>query len=317
MKSRTALDSVGSIAEQQYGLFTTQQAESVGVPRLTLSRLNADGLLKRVTHGVYRVHGAPRDIHEDLRAGWLALDPARTAPERLRDRDTPIAVSHRSAASVHSIGDLPADTHHFTSTARKQSSRARVTVPRTPVGSASLEVVEGLPVTTVERTIADLVRTEADVSHAADAAGDADARGSLRHDILARELESVAAKVRATSGLDAVEHLLAYRGLDTASLANAVLANSGFQRTLDAFRTELGMSASAAFAEMVVMPPGLADASRRIAEALKASGAIEAMMRPVLAAMAANALDPTYAALRSAARTAMPTIGAARSPSDA
>jgi hypothetical protein len=312
---------------------------------------------------VYRVHGAPRDLHEDLRADWLALDPARTAPERLRDRDTPIAVSHRSAASVHGIGDLPADTHHFTSTARKQSSRARVTVPRTPLESASLEIVEGLPVTTVERTIADLVRTEADVSHVADAAGDADARGSLRHDILARELESVASKVRAASGLDAVEHLLAYRGLDTSSLANAVLANSGFQRRLDAVRAELETSAGAAFANMVVMPPGLADASRRIAEAmqpmiaaqssisgidailernrsaftealkasgaieammspalteaLKASGAIEAMMRPVLAAMAANALDPAYAALRSAARTAMPTIEATRSPNDA
>lgn len=284
MKAITALEAIGTIAEQQYGLFTTQQAESVGVPRLTLSRLNDDGLLERVTWGVYRVHGTPRDINEFLRADWLALDPARTAPERLADRARPIVVSHRSAASVHCIGDLPADTHHFTSTVRKQSGRARVTVPRTPLDPASVAIVEGLPVTTIERTIADLARTEADVSHVADAAADADARGALRHDILARELEPVAGKLGARSGHDAVEQLLEYRGLDTGSLATAVLANSGFQASLDAIRDSLAAGASAAFA----------------------NAALDTITKPVLEAIAQNALSPAYAALRSAAHAPPP-----------
>lgn len=281
MQATAALDNVADLAEQQYGLFTTQQAESVGVPRLTLSRLNDDGLLERVAWGVYRVHGVPRDINESLRAGWLALDPTRMAPKRLADRSTHFTVSYRSAASLHGIGDLPASTHHFTSAVRKQSERARVTVPRTPLDSESVAVVEGLPVTTIERTIADLVKTEADLSQVADAAADADARGALRHDILARELDSVATKMGARSGRDAVEHLLEYRGLDTNSLAQAVLADCGFQASLDA---------------------ALAQFRPALNNYLATNGVLDAITRPALEAIAQNALSPAYAAMRSAAR---------------
>jgi len=34
---------------------------------------------------VYRLTGAGDDVHSDLRAAWLSLDPARTAEQRLAE----------------------------------------------------------------------------------------------------------------------------------------------------------------------------------------------------------------------------------------
>lgn len=209
MKTREARRAIIPIAESQRGLITTRQAARAGVPRLDMSRLEAAGDLERVAHGVYRVAGASHDQYTDMYAQWLALDPGRTAAERVADRNQIIAVSHRSAASIYGIGDLPADVDTYTSSYRKQSQREGVRVHTGALDPSDARVVHGMLVTTPERTLADLRRTEPDASHVDDAFAEA----------LIRRLVTGSSAVRAL-GSDAVEKMLAARGLDGASLAS-------------------------------------------------------------------------------------------------
>src|SRR5659263_719439 len=81
-----ALRAVGDLAMDQWGLITTAQAHNAGLSSQQLARFSDTGVLERLRHGVYRVVGAPPNPHDDLRAAWLALAPARTAQERLGPR---------------------------------------------------------------------------------------------------------------------------------------------------------------------------------------------------------------------------------------
>jgi predicted transcriptional regulator of viral defense system len=211
MDAREARRAITPIAEAQRGLITTGQAARVGVPRLDMSRLEAAGDLERLSHGVYRVAGAVRDEYTDVYAQWLALDPGRTAAERVADRAHMIAVSHRSAAAIYDIGDLPANVDTYTASYRKQSQRAGVRVHTGTLDTADVRVERGMLVTTPERTLADLRRTEPDSSHVADALADA---------LDARRVSGASAS-RAL-GPDVVERMLASKGLDSASLVRAL-----------------------------------------------------------------------------------------------
>lgn len=214
MNTRETRHAITPIAESQRGLVTTRQAASVGVPRLALSRLEAAGDLERVTHGVYRVAGAADDDHTRTYARWLALDPARTASERIADRDHMIAVSHRSAAAIYGIGDLPASVDTFASSYRKQSQRDGVRIHTGELSRSEVRVEHGMLVTTPERTLADLSRTEPDQSHVADALADAIAAHLTNRDVVAAAL-----------GEAKTDSLLASRGLDAAGLAASLAAS--------------------------------------------------------------------------------------------
>lgn len=166
-----ALD-LADIAAEQWGLVTTAQARSVGVSTQAVARFANNGALERMTHGVYRVVGAPATPLDSLRAAWVALDPARRASERLRDQ-APAVVSHRSAAAIHRLGDLEADEFEFTSSERKQTRRPDIRIHRGHVGAGEWAVVDGLPVTTVIRTVDDLATERIDGGHLASVVRDA------------------------------------------------------------------------------------------------------------------------------------------------
>src|SRR5665647_620859 len=136
------------LAAGQWGLLTTAQAAREGITRLQLARLADAGVLERLGRGVYATTSSA-DEHLSLRAAWLALDPARTAEERLKSPTTTGVVSHASAAGLHNLGDLLDDEQDVT-------------------------IVEGLPVTTEERTIADLLRAGHDPEHVAQIIGQGD-----------------------------------------------------------------------------------------------------------------------------------------------
>ena len=95
---------LGQVTASQWGMVTTAQAASLGVSRLALARAAEAGHLIRLTQGVYREAGAPADEFEDLRAGWLATDPTRTAEDRLSEGSAGVVVSGVSAAWLHKMG---------------------------------------------------------------------------------------------------------------------------------------------------------------------------------------------------------------------
>jgi hypothetical protein len=152
---------IPEFAEEQWGLITRRQLESLGIRPATLARLLADGTLERVTHGVYRVRGAGEPDHVGLRAAWLVLDPAAPAWRRLDDPDVAL-VSHASAADLYGVGDLRADVHEFTLPARRQTRREDVRLHRGRVPDEHRIVLRGLPVTRAGWMVGDLLADHVD-----------------------------------------------------------------------------------------------------------------------------------------------------------
>lgn len=159
---------LAELAVGQWGLFTTQQAQHVAVSRVRLSRLTQAGALLRLAHGVYALRGASGTTHLELRAAWLAVEPTRTASERVDDGAKGVVVSHTSAADLYGFGDLDADRHEFTTSVRKQTRRNDVRFHRSYVSNTDVTLRDGLPVTTPARLIVDLLADGHDGGHVAD-----------------------------------------------------------------------------------------------------------------------------------------------------
>ncbi len=234
MKSAKAMREIARIAEMQDGLVTTSQAVRVGVPRLSLARLAETGDAERLAHGVYRVRGADADQLTELRAAWLAADPARNAAERAADLGHPIVVSHRSAAAVHDIGNMYADHHEMTAPVRKQSRRSDVIVHRADVPRSHIVIARGMLVTTIERTLADLARTEPELGDVADALADAYRRGAVDLEALAPMLDAAARRHGARDGADLLQRMLELRGLDATSALAELARQPDLSRLLGA-----------------------------------------------------------------------------------
>lgn len=190
---------LADIAAEQWGLITTAQAEAAGSSRKAVGRLARSGALERLSQGVYRLTGAPADPRDDLRAAWLALDPGRVAGSRLKD-DLPEIVSHRSAASLYELGDLDADLHEFTVAGRRQTRRPEIRFHKAALTSADWVVVDGLPCTTVARTIADLAADRTDGGHLAGVVRDAITVRHVDVDQISTVLAPYAARYGAAAG---------------------------------------------------------------------------------------------------------------------
>src|SRR5664279_5069376 len=158
MNQQDAVEVLASLAEGQWCMFSTAQAEILGVPRTDVARLVRRQLARRLRHGVHMMPGVPTSPFEDIRAEWLATDPARTAGER-RDDPEPVIVSDESAALIHGMGDLPPGGVHLTSARRLQSRQQWVTIHRRHITDREYDWVEGLPVTTPRRTLEDLAES--------------------------------------------------------------------------------------------------------------------------------------------------------------
>lgn len=183
----SAVLDVADLAAEQWGLVTTAQARSLGVSPQAVARLAAQGGLERVAHGVYRVNGTPPSSLDVVRAAWLALDPSSRVGDRLR-AESPVVVSHRSAAAILGLGDLEADRSEFTSSERKQTRRPDIQIHRGQVGADEWTVVDGLPVTTAIRTVADLAAAHIDGGHLASAVRDALTRHQVDEQLLEETL---------------------------------------------------------------------------------------------------------------------------------
>jgi predicted transcriptional regulator of viral defense system len=185
---------LAAIASEQWGLVTTAQAASIGVPSKATARWAKEGALVRVTRGVYKVAGSPYDPLDDLRAAWLMLDPKRTAAERTATEPIDAVVSHRSAARIHELGDLDADVYDFTVQGRKQPRRPDVRIHSRShqLNRDSWGMVSGLPVTSVLATIVDLAAAQTDGGHLAGVVRDAIATAEVDIDRLSTALRPYA-----------------------------------------------------------------------------------------------------------------------------
>lgn len=165
------------IAEQRRGMLTTAMAEEIGVARNTLSRMAARGALSRVAQGVYRVAGAPEldPEQERIYATWLALGGAGA----LVDGVPPVVVAGEAAAIVHELGDFYLQRLDVMAPSRRTTRLPDVRVRTRALDAGDVRWVDGLPVLSVEATIADLVEQWTDMSLVGDVVRDAIESGRL------------------------------------------------------------------------------------------------------------------------------------------
>lgn len=145
-------DRLYALAEGHAGYVTARSAAAAGVARSTLSHhARPGGRLVHVARGLYRLRDFPSSPYEHIVAGWLRAPPSADA-----------VVSHESALELDDLSDVIADEVHVTvPRARRRKPIAGVVVHPTtfPVTKQQRRNVLGMPVTTVDRTIIDVLRS--------------------------------------------------------------------------------------------------------------------------------------------------------------
>lgn len=131
------------IAEGQGGYFTTAQAAAAGVDRRRLAYYASAGRTQRIRRGVYRLTQFPHSRHEDLFIAWLA-----TGPDSV--------ISHESALLLYELSDVLPEMIHVTVLPTTSRRHPGLRLHTNQIGPADITQHEGLPVTTVPRTIADV-----------------------------------------------------------------------------------------------------------------------------------------------------------------
>lgn len=288
---------LAELSASQWGMVTTAQAAAHGVPRLDLSRLSQAGHLERLAHGVYRDAGAPSEEFESLRAAWLAADPSNTAEQRLRDLPGGVVVMGESATSLHGVGDLPADRHELSTPVRRQTQRPEISYRQRQLEPSDVTIAHGLPVTTIERTVADLVQDRTDLSLVADVLRDAARTRRLDTDRLAELLAPLAARnnLRKDDGTALLNHLTALAGLDATSRAHEISASETLSALVSA--NSLSRFAHADLSETVI-GPATHEALRVFSESIAQS--VQRAITPALASFAASIEVPRPPGLEAA-----------------
>jgi len=206
---------LGRIASTRWGLVTTAQAEAAGIPRMTLSRLAASGVLGRVAQGVYRLAGAPELEHEAIYAAWLALSPIESAPA---GEIPAVVAAGETAATLLGIGDFYPEGATFIVPTRRSTRLDGIRLRTRALSLTEVTFAESVPTLTVERTIADLVETWTDRSLVADTIADAVAQGRLvAPQLLSRYLDPLAAANGYANGDELAADLLALAGVGPVS----------------------------------------------------------------------------------------------------
>lgn len=248
MRTVDALRRLAEVTAYQWGMVTSAQASAHGVSRLELSRLSRTGHLNRLAHGVYMDAGAPSSEFDDLRAAWLSTDPTLIGEARIREPANGVVVAASSAARLHRIGDLWADRHEFVSPTRRQSQRPQIRYRMRNLDAQDVTLVEGLPVMTLERTIADLVEEVGDLSLVADALRDAAKQRDLDLDRLTELLAPLAHRHGFTKGDGAalLEQLQQTAGIDPDALAHQIARDPSLgPRTVANYLSSLNNAAEA------------------------------------------------------------------------
>ena len=152
MRSRIA--ELLPLAEQNDGLVTAAEARSLGITDSVLARLTQRGKLERVARGVYRIPYFPADPFSQYREAVLwAL--ASHGPER-------VALSHETALGVYGISDVNPARIHLTVPKHARLRRQKpkwVVIHRGDLPTSDVTTHEGLPVTTVAKSVMDVMET--------------------------------------------------------------------------------------------------------------------------------------------------------------
>jgi predicted transcriptional regulator of viral defense system len=153
-----------ALGSRQGGYVATRQAREAGVSRRMLSYYCDRGDLVRDSYGIYRVRWMPRHRYGDVIAAWLWAGPDAAA-------------SMETALVVHDLSDAMPSKIHVTVARPFAGQRDGVVVHVAPLPSQQRVVVDDVPLTSIARTLVDVVSRNRGV--AVQAAREAMTRGVL------------------------------------------------------------------------------------------------------------------------------------------
>ena len=136
-------DALYQLAEQQAGYFTAAQAREAGFTYSLLSYHVGTGRFERVRPRVYRIVQFPSSPHEDLYVAWLQAGPHAV-------------ISHDSALVLYDLSDLLPHRIHVTVPRTVSRRRPELQLHTKRLEPEDVTRYEGLPVTTVLRTLVDV-----------------------------------------------------------------------------------------------------------------------------------------------------------------
>ena len=138
-----AMRALYELGEAQAGYFTTRQAAQVGVSRRVLSHRAQQGDIEQVRYGLYRLRDFPAQAFEEVAAVclWAGTDSA---------------ASHETALAIHGISDAMPATIHITVPRAFRGKQPGVTIHHASLPDDQREVRDGVPVTTIARTVQDV-----------------------------------------------------------------------------------------------------------------------------------------------------------------
>lgn len=151
---RSRFEELAALAEDNDGLVTSEQARAEGFTDSVLARLVQRKRIERIARGVYRVpYVSPGQFSQYREAVFWAK--ASRGPD-------PVAISHETALAVYGISDVNPALIHLTvpGTARlRRRTPKGVVVHHGDLSSADISIQEGIPLTTIDRTITDLLQS--------------------------------------------------------------------------------------------------------------------------------------------------------------
>ncbi len=172
-RSRPSWDDLYAIAETQAGYFTTVQGASAGYSSQLLRKHLANGRLRRVRRGIYRLVHFPMTQHEELVTYWLWSEQLGV-------------FSHETALMLHDLSDVLSARTHMTVPQSWQRRRLRVpdglVLHHANVTDDERERMDALPLTSPTRTILDGMDANISPEHIELAIAQARQRGIINKD---------------------------------------------------------------------------------------------------------------------------------------
>ena len=133
---------IAQLARVQYGLFSRKQLQEMGVGRGVIDHRMSTGRWELLVRGVFRLKGVPSSWRQSLYAATLYWGSSS-------------AVSHRASAALRGLAGFESQLVEVTVPKNRRGGKVGI-VHRHRLDPTDVEKLDGLPVTTVARTLIDL-----------------------------------------------------------------------------------------------------------------------------------------------------------------
>ena len=180
-----------NIAKDQGGYFSISQANIAGIRRNQIYRAVRQGTIERAYPGVYRLALFPSGQFEEVFAALVSMGENAV-------------VGFETALYIYGLSDIIPSNIHLIMPRTSSRRRSHVKMHTTKLEEQEITNFEGFPITTVERTIVDVLASHADMDQVRMATTQAITQG-----LTTREKLISQARKRSKAMQNIVERLLA------------------------------------------------------------------------------------------------------------